>query len=119
MDAAYIKELDSNYIMNTYGRYDVVIDHGKNATLFSADNKKYIDFASGIGTLSLGTANRGYITAVTAQLRKVQHMSNYFYSEPTALLAEKIAKSTMLSKVFFCNSGAEAKAGDIKLARKY
>ena len=44
MDSAYIKELDSNYIMNTYGRYDVVIDHGKNATLFSADNKKYIDF---------------------------------------------------------------------------
>ena len=119
MDAAYIKELDSNYIMNTYGRYDVVIDHGKNATLFSADNKKYIDFASGIGTLSLGTANRGYITAVTAQLRKVQHMSNYFYSEPTALLAEKLAKSTMLSKVFFCNSGAEANEGAIKLARKY
>ena len=50
MDSAYIKELDSNYIMNTYGRYDVVIDHGKNATLFSADNRKYIDFASGIGT---------------------------------------------------------------------
>lgn len=119
MDAAYIKELDSNYIMHTYGRYDVVIDHGKNATLFSADNKKYIDFASGIGTLSIGTANRGYITAVTAQLRKVQHMSNYFYSEPTALLAERLAKSTMLSKVFFCNSGAEANEGAIKLARKY
>ena len=119
MDSAYVKELDANYIMNTYGRYDVVLDHGKNATLFSADNKKYIDFASGIGTLSLGTANRGYIAAVTAQLRKIQHMSNYFYSEPTARLAEKIVKSSVMSKVFFCNSGAEANEGAIKLARKY
>lgn len=93
MDSAYIKELDSNYIMNTYGRYDVVIDHGKNATLFSADNRKYIDFASGIGTLSLGTANCGYITAVTAQLRKVQHMSNYFYSEPTHCLLKRLPKA--------------------------
>lgn len=113
------KELDNNYIMHTYGRNDVVIDHGKNATLFSDDNKKYIDFASGIGTLSLGTANRGYIDAVTAQLNKVQHMSNYFYSQPTAELAEKIIKSSYLSKVFFCNSGAEANEGAIKLARKY
>lgn len=113
------KELDSNYIMHTYGRNDVVIDHGKNATLFSDDNKKYIDFASGIGTLSLGTANRGYIEAVNAQLNKVQHMSNYFYSKPTAELAEKIIKSSYLSKVFFGNSGAEANEGAIKLARKY
>lgn len=105
--------------MHTYGRYDVVIDHGKNATLFSDDNKKYIDFASGIGTLSLGTSGRGYIEAVNAQLCKVQHMSNYFYSEPTARLAEKIIKSSTMSKVFFCNSGAEANEGAIKLARKY
>ena len=113
------KELDSNYIMHTYGRNDVVIDHGKNATLFSDDNRKFIDFASGIGTLSLGTANRGYIDAVTAQLNKVQHMSNYFYSQPTAELAEKIIKSSYLSKVFFGNSGAEANEGAIKLAVKY
>ena len=115
----YYKELDSAYIMNTYGRYDVVIDHGKNATLFSADNKKYIDFASGIGTLSLGTANKGYIAAINNQLVKVQHMSNYFYSEPTSLLAEKIIRTSSMSKVFFCNSGAEANEGAIKLARKY
>ncbi len=113
------KELDSNYIMHTYGRYDVVIEHGKNATLFSDDNKKYIDFGSGIGTLSLGTANRGYIDAITAQLGKIQHMSNYFYSKPTAQLAENIIKGSCMSKVFFGNSGAEANEGAIKLARKY
>lgn len=113
------KEIDSNYIMHTYGRYDVVIDHGKNATLFSDENRKYIDFGSGIGTLSLGTANRGYIDAITAQLGKIQHMSNYFYSQPTAQLAENIIKSSYMSKVFFGNSGAEANEGAIKLARKY
>lgn len=113
------KELDNNYIMHTYGRNNVAIDHGKNATLISDDNKKYIDFGSGIGTLSLGTANRGYIEAVTAQLNKVHHMSNYFYSQPTAELAERIIKSSCLSKVFFANSGAEANEGAIKLARKY
>lgn len=119
MEQAEIKHLDQSYIMNTYGRYDIALDHGKNATLFSVDNKKYIDFASGIGTLSLGTANRGYVEAVTEQLRKVQHMCNYFYSEPTARLAEQIVKSSFMSKVFMANSGAEANEGAIKLARKY
>ena len=113
------KELDRAYIMGTYGRNDVVIDHGKNATLWSDDGKKYIDFASGIGVLAVGTADDGYIQAITQQLSKVQHMSNYFYSEPTSKLAEKIVKSTGLKKVFFANSGAEANEGAIKLARKY
>lgn len=113
------KELDQAYIMGTYGRNDVVIDHGKNATLWSDDGKKYIDFASGIGVLSVGTADEGYIEAVNNQLKKVQHMSNYFYSEPTAKLAEKIVKASGLKKVFFANSGAEANEGAIKLARKY
>lgn len=113
------KELDSSYIMHTYGRNDVVIDHGKNATVYSEDGKEYVDFASGIGVLSLGTANQGYIDAVTAQLSKVQHMSNYFYSKPTSELAERIVKTSGLSKVFFANSGAEANEGAIKTARKY
>lgn len=113
------KELDSSYIMNTYGRNDVIIDHGIGSTLFSDDGKQYIDFASGIGVLSLGTADSGYIDAVTAQISKVQHMSNYFYSVPTSLLAEKIVKSSEMCKVFFANSGAEANEGAIKTARKY
>lgn len=113
------KKLDKSYIMQTYGRYDVAIDHGKNATLFSEDGKKYIDFASGIGTLSLGTADKGYINAVTKQLKKTQHMSNYFYSANSSRLAEKIVKTSGLKRVFFANSGAEANEGAIKLARKY
>ena len=119
MSAPDYKKLDSDYIMHTYGRHDFVIDRGKNATFVDDDGKKYIDFASGIGTLSLGTANKGYVDSITAQLGKFQHLSNYFVSKPTALLAKKIVETSGLSRVFFANSGAEANEGAIKLARKY
>lgn len=114
-----IKELDSKYIMNTYGRHNLTVDHGKGAKLYGDDGKEYIDFGSGIGALSLGTADDGYIEAVTAQLKKTQHVSNYFTCEPTVSLAEKIARLSGYSKVFFGNSGAEANEGAIKIARKY
>ncbi len=114
-----IKELDSKYIMSTYGRYDLTIDHGNGSVLVGDNGKEYIDFGSGIGTLALGTADSGYVKAVTTQLLKTQHVSNYFTCEPVVTLAEKIVKLSGLSKVFFGNSGAEANEGAIKLARKY
>ncbi len=114
-----IKELDKQYVMNTYGRHDLTVDHGKGCILYGDDGKEYIDFGSGIGTLSLGTADDGYIEAVTEQLKKTQHVSNYFTCEPVAKLAEKICLLSGYDKVFFANSGAEANEGAIKLARKY
>ncbi len=116
---ANIKELDKQYVMNTYGRHALTVDHGKGAMLYGDDGKEYIDFGSGIGTLSLGTADEGYIRAITEQLNKTQHVSNYFTCEPVARLAEKICLSSGYDKVFFGNSGAEANEGAIKLARKY
>ncbi len=114
-----IKELDKQYVMNTYGRHNLTIDHGCGAKLYGDDGKEYIDFGSGIGTLSVGTADEGYIEAVVSQLKKTQHVSNYFTCEPVALLAEKICLASGYDKVFFGNSGAEANEGAIKLARKY
>ena len=114
-----IIELDNEYIMGTYGRLNVVPDSGKNSTLYDADGKKYIDFTSGIGVNALGFADDGWVSAITTQLSKVQHMSNYYYCENASLLAEKICKESGLRKVFFGNSGAEANEGAIKLARKY
>lgn len=113
------------YIMGTYGRYPVVFVEGKGASLKDADGKKYIDFTSGIGVNSLGISNDKWVSAVTAQLGKVQHTSNYYYSEVSAKLAEKLIvlskkiDKTGMKKVFFGNSGAEANEGAIKLARKY
>ena len=114
-----IKELDKQYVMNTYGRQDLTIERGRGCILYGDDGKEYIDFGSGIGTLSLGTADEGYIDAITQQLYKTQHVSNYFTCEPVARLAEKICTLSGFDKVFFANSGAEANEGAIKLARKY
>jgi acetylornithine/N-succinyldiaminopimelate aminotransferase len=114
-----IMSLDHEYIMQTYGRYPVVISHGKNATLTDLDGTEYIDFASGIGVHSLGAADSEWIAAVTEQLNKTAHISNYYYSPITSKLAELLVTKSGLSRVFFGNSGAEANEGSIKTARKY
>ena len=107
------------YVMGTYGRYPVVLTEGKGSVLKDIDGKEYIDFTSGIGVNSLGIANDNWIDAVTAQLKKLQHISNYYYSDVTAKLAEKLTGLAKMKKIFFANSGAEANEGAIKLARKY
>ena len=112
-------ELDHQYIMGTYARYPVVLSHGKNAELYDCDGTKYIDFTSGIGVNSLGTADSGWIKAVTEQLNKISHISNYYYSPVTSKLAELLIKISGMKRVFFGNSGAEANEGAIKAARKY
>lgn len=119
MNTNEIIALDKEYIASTYGRLNLVPDHGKNATLFDKDGKKYIDFTSGIGVNSLGIAPEKWASAVTEQLLKVQHISNYYYSEPSSSLAKKIIDASGMKKVIFQNSGAEANEAAIKAARKY
>ena len=119
MTSSDIKALDAQSVMQTYGRFDVVIDHGEGATLYSPENKEYIDFTSGIGVNSIGYGNKKWVGAITAQAAKLQHISNLFYSEPYAKLASELIKRTGMSKVFFANAGGEANEGMIKLARKY
>ena len=114
-----IKKLDDEYVMHTYGRYQLAIESGKSATCYAPDGKAYIDFTSGIGVNCLGWCDAGWIAAVTAQLHKIQHFSNYFYCESASVLAEKLVSLSGLKRVFFGNSGAEANEGAIKLARKY
>ena len=113
------KEKDLKYIMRTYGRYDVALVRGKGAVAWDEDGKKYIDVSSGIGVNSLGYCDDGWIAAVTRQASTVQHVSNYFYNEQPANLAEKLCEYTGMAKVCFGNSGAEANECAIKVARKY
>ena len=101
-----IKELDKEYIVGTYGRFDLVAASGSGAVCVDADGKEYIDFTSGIGVNSLGFCDPGWVAAVTEQLGKIQHISNLFYTEPMAKLAEQLVKRTGMKKVFFANSGA-------------
>ena len=104
--------------MNTYARFDVCLEKGKNATVVDTDGKSYIDFGSGIGVNSLGYCNASWVSAVTEQLNRLQHCSNLYYSVPNIRLAEKLCGLTGYHKVFFANSGAEANEGAIKTARK-
>ena len=119
MNSEQVKQADSKYLLGTYGRFDVVLDHGLNATAYDKDGKKYIDFTAGIGANSLGFSDPGWIEAVTDQLKKFQHCSNVFYSEPGVVLAEKLVKITGLEKIFYNNTGGEANETAIKIARKY
>ena len=113
------KELDSKYIANTYARFPIVLEHGKGSLVWDTEGREYIDMGSGIAVNAFGLADSEWIAAVTAQLGKLQHVSNLYYSEPDALLAEQLCSRTGMKKVFFANSGAEANEGQIKLARKY
>jgi len=114
-----IKALDEGYVMQTYSRNQVAIDHGHGATVYDTTGKEYIDFTSGIGVCSLGYANEAWAKAIYDQAMKVGHISNLFYTEPYAKLAAKLVPASGMAAVFFGNSGAEANEGMIKLARKY
>ena len=119
MTSDQIKQLDKENVMQTYARFDVAIEHGEGATLYSPEGKKYIDFTSGIGVNAIGYANKKWADAIYNQAMKLQHISNLYYSQPYTKLAETLTKRTGMKNVFFSNSGAEANEGMIKLARKY
>lgn len=94
-------------------------DHGKGAVCVDTDGKEYIDFTAGIGVNSLGFCDDGWVEAVTRQLKKLQHVSNLFYTEPQVKVADILTRRTGMKKAFFSNSGAEANEVAIKTARKY
>ena len=119
MDRSHIKELDAQYIVHTYNRYDVVVDHACGAVVTDVNGKEYVDLCSGYAANSLGYQNEAWLDAVIGQLKKVQHTSNLYYSEPGPLLAEKLVTRSGLCKVWFANSGGEANEAAIKTARKY
>ena len=114
-----IKQDEETYIMHTYGRFPIALDHGKGATLWDTDGKKYIDLTSGIGVNSLGHDNEALTTAVSEQAHKLMHACNLYYTEPMVQAAKKLVDAAGMGKIFFANSGAEANEGMIKLARKY
>ncbi|MDO4845104.1 MAG: aspartate aminotransferase family protein [Oscillospiraceae bacterium] len=114
-----IKEIDKQYVSNTYNRFPVTIVSGKGSLVYDDAGKEYIDLGSGIGVTAFGVADETWQKAVTEQIGKVQHTSNLYYTEPCAKLAKALCERTGMKKVFFCNSGAEANECLIKAARKY
>ena len=114
-----IFETDKTYVAGTYKRFPVEIVSGKGSLVYDENGKEYIDMGSGIGVTAFGIGDDEWKAAVIAQLDKVQHMSNLYYTEPCALLAKALCEKTGMKKVFFANSGAEANECAIKVARKY
>jgi len=114
-----LKALDQRYTMQTYGRYDVDLDHGEGAVLYDLAGREYIDFTSGIGVCSIGYGNPKWVAAIAAQAAKLGHVSNLFYTQPYAALAGQLCRRSGMAAAFFANSGAEGNEGLIKLARKY
>ena len=96
-----IKETDKKYIMGTYGRLDLEIDHGTGATLFDTSGKEYIDFGSGIAVNTFGAADKPWIDAISDQLGKIQHTSNYYYTKPCSDLAKILCERTNMCLISF------------------
>ena len=113
-----IQALDQQYVIHTYNRFPVAIDHGQGATVWDVEGKEYIDFGAGIGVCSLGHGNQKWVQAIADQAAKLGHISNLYYAQPYAQVAQKLCTRTGMSKAMFANSGAEANEAMIKLARK-
>lgn len=122
MGAAFeaASSLDSRFVMQTYARKPVMFVRGDGMRLFDDEGREYLDFVSGIGAVNLGHSHPAVAAAVCEQVGRLVHVSNLFYVEHRAELAEDIVG--LLGgdwRVFFANSGTEAVEGAIKLARKW
>lgn len=119
MNFSELKSIADNSLMGTYARFPVCAVSGKGALMVDIEGKEYIDFASGIGVNSLGFCDGDWVSAISKQAGRLNHISNLFYNDVNVMLAQKLTELTGMSKVFFANSGAESNEGAIKLARKY
>lgn len=114
-----IQQLFQQYVVPSYGRFELALSHGQGSQLWDVNGKRYLDLGGGIAVTSVGHANPEIADALSAQARKLVHISNLYYHEPQGRLAQQIVKHLAPGKVFFCNSGAEANEGLYKLARKF
>ena len=116
---ATLASLYSDYVMPTYGRFELDIARGSGCRVWDFEGREYLDFGAGIAVCSLGHAHPEVTQAVTRQAATLVHASNLYRTAPQAELARRMVELTGRGKVFFCNSGAEANEGLIKLTRKF
>lgn len=118
MDKKFIDET-KKYLMHTYNRFPIVLRKGRGMKVWSSDGKEYLDFVAGIAVNCLGHCHPKVVIALQKQAQRLLHVSNLYHIEPQIRLARLLIEHSFADKVFFCNSGAEAIEGAIKLARKY
>jgi predicted acetylornithine/succinylornithine family transaminase len=112
-----IADLERRYLLGTYNRYPIALMRGKGVFLYDLDDKRYLDFVSGLGVNALGHAHPRIVKTIREQAAKLIHVSNLYYHEYQGELAEKLCTLSGLDRAFFSNSGTEAIEGSIKLAR--
>ncbi|MBF0578848.1 aspartate aminotransferase family protein [Erysipelotrichaceae bacterium RD49] len=119
MDFETLKQVEHENLMQTYGRFDVALDHGDGCVVYDLEGNPYLDLTSGIGVNALGHNYKPLVEAISRQAGKMMQASNLFYTKPMIEAAAKLNKLAKTKKVFYANSGAEANEGMIKIARKY
>jgi acetylornithine/N-succinyldiaminopimelate aminotransferase len=119
MDSQSWRALSGKHVALTYNRFDLVLVKGKGTRVWDAEGKEYLDFVAGLAVCNLGHCHPKVVKAIQDQAEKLIHVSNFYYIPPQIELASLLCMHSFADKVFFCNSGAEANEGAIKLARKY
>ena len=106
-------------VMPTYGRIDIAFEKGDGPYLYTADGRRYLDFAAGIATNSLGHGHPHMVKTIQEQAARLMHVSNLYNIPEQQRLADRLCETSFADTVFFCNSGAEAMEGSTKVARRY
>ncbi len=119
MDSQALMALSEKVVARTYARYPIVLVKGKGTRVWDVEGKEYLDFVSGLAVCNLGHCHPKVVKAIQDQAETLIHVSNFYYIEPQIRLASLLCQHSFADKVFFCNSGAEANEGAMKLARKY
>jgi acetylornithine/N-succinyldiaminopimelate aminotransferase len=107
------------HVMTTYGRFPIALERGRGCYVWDVEGREYLDFVAGIATCALGHAHPAMVEAVSQQIQVLHHVSNLYYVPEQGALAQWLVEHSCADRAFFCNSGAEANEGAIKLARKY
>jgi predicted acetylornithine/succinylornithine family transaminase len=119
MDSQTLMMLSEKYVANTYARYPILLVRGRGTRVWDLEGEEYLDFVSGLAVCNLGHCHPRVVKTIQDQAEKLIHVSNFYYIEPQIHLASLLCKHSFADKVFFCNSGAEANEGALKLARKF
>jgi acetylornithine/N-succinyldiaminopimelate aminotransferase len=118
MSLAELQQIERNCVIPSYARFPVEFVRGEGPHLWDADGNEYLDFLCGVAVTNVGHCHPRVVAAVREQVGRLIHVSNLFYTEPAMRLAERLSRTALGGKVYFCNSGTEANEAAIKLARK-
>ena len=119
MKTENVVKRDQQYILQTYGRPDFVLERGNGVYLFDLEGNRYLDFVSGLAVNALGYGDYDVLKAIEEQSTLLIHVSNLFHTIPSTKLAKVLVENSFADRVFFCNSGTEAWEASIKFCRKW